>query len=79
MVESSEPGDLVTVDFYGCLPRSVGRVEYIFVVLDAYSKHIKLYAIKKETTKTALRVLFDKYVAEMGKPRRLLFYEHYYS
>ena len=72
LVESSEPGDLITVDFYGCLPRSVGGVEYIFVVLDAYSKYVKLYAIKKETTRTALRVLFDKYIPEMGKPRRLL-------
>ena len=64
--------DLVTADFYGCLPRSVGGVEYIFVVLDAYSKYVKLYVIKKETTRTALRVLFHKYVPEMGKSRRLL-------
>lgn len=37
-VSSEHPGELATVDFYGPLPRSVGGVEYIFVVLDAFSK-----------------------------------------
>ena len=28
-IKSDRPGDLVTVDFYGSLPRSIGGVEYI--------------------------------------------------
>ena len=72
LVESSEPGDLATVDFYASLPRSLGGIEYIFVMLDTCSKYVKLYAIKKETTRTALSVLFDKYVPEMEEPKRLL-------
>ena len=72
MVYSECPGDLVTVDFYGPLPRSIGGVEYIFVVLDTFSKYVKLYSIKKATTVTSLRKLIDFYIPEMGKPKRVL-------
>ena len=30
-IKSDRPGDLVTVDFYGSLPKSIGGVEYIFM------------------------------------------------
>ena len=72
LIRSREPGDLVTVDFYGPLPRSCGVVEYIFVVLDAFSKYAKLYPIKKANTETVLRKMFNFYIPEMGKPRRVL-------
>lgn len=48
MVQSAGPGDLVCVDFFGPLPRSQGGVEYLFVVLDVFSKYVKLYPIKKD-------------------------------
>lgn len=72
LVQSSGPRDLICVDFYGPLPRSVGGVEYIFVILDAFSKYVKLYAIKKENTDTILGKLCNSYVPEMGKPQRIL-------
>lgn len=72
MVESKEPGDLVSVDFYGPLPRSTGGVEYIFVILDVFSKYIKLYPIKRETTEVILGKLFNSYIPEMGKPKRII-------
>lgn len=72
IVESSEPGNLVCVDFYGPLPRSVGGVQYIFVVLDAFTKYVKLYPIKRETTEIVLKKLCEDYFVEMGKPKRLL-------
>lgn len=71
-VKSDQPGELVTVDFFGSLPQSVGGVAYIFVVMDAYSKYVKLYAIKRETTRIALNKLFDKYIPEVGKPMKIL-------
>ena len=60
------------VDFYGRLPRSVGGVGYIFVMLDAFSKYVKLYAIKRQTTKIALKKLIELYIPEVGKPERVL-------
>lgn len=72
LVKSSEPGDLVCVDFYGPLPCSVGGVEYIFVMLDAFSKYVKLYSIKKQNTDTILEKICHSYIPEMGKPSRIL-------
>lgn len=72
LVKSEGPGDLVTVDFFGPLPKSVGGVAYIFVFLDAFSKYVKLYTIKKETTEIALKKLFEHYIPELGKPKRIL-------
>ena len=54
------------------MPRSIGGVEYIFVLLDVHSKYVKLYAIKRETTRAALCKLLHKYIPEMGKPKRVL-------
>lgn len=61
-VHSSKPGDLVCVDFYGPLPRSIGGMEYIFVILDSFSKYVKLYPIKKENTDTTLRKINNSYI-----------------
>lgn len=72
MVHSDEPGDLVYVDSYWPLPRSTGGPEYIFVMLDVFSKYVKLYPIKKENTNTILKKLFDHYIPEMGQPKRIL-------
>lgn len=71
-VYSSGPNDIVCVDFYGPLPRSTGGVEYMFVILDAFIKYVKLYSVRKENTQTILRKLFENYIPEMGKPRRVL-------
>ena len=72
LVQADKPGDLVTVDFYGPLPCSVGGVEHIFVLFDAFSKYVKSYPIKKATTQIALKKLFEFYIPEMGKPKRIL-------
>lgn len=71
-VSSDSPGELVTVDFYGPLPESVGKVKYIFVVIDAFSKLVKLYPIVKANTATVLRKIFIDYTRDVGKPRRIL-------
>lgn len=72
MVESSKPGDLVCVDFFGPLPRLVGGVEYIFIVMDAFSKYVRLFANKRETTDIILRKLTGTCFPEMGIPNRML-------
>ena len=51
LVAAENPSELVTVDLYGPLPRSRGGVEYIFVVLDSFSKLVRMYTLKKATTK----------------------------
>lgn len=64
--------ELISVDFYGPLPKSKGGLKYIFVVKDNFSKLITLYPIKKANTRTCLNKLITRYFKEKGKPNRIL-------
>lgn len=57
LVVSKEPGDLLTIDFYGPLPRGRGGMQYILVTLDAFSKYVCLYQLKNATTASTLKRL----------------------
>lgn len=72
MVKAERPGDLATVDYYGPLPKSVGGVQYIFVVMDAFSKYVNVYPVKKATTRISLKKILESYIPKMGKPKRIL-------
>ena len=71
-VRADGPNDLVTVDFYGPLPRGRGGVQYLLVVLDAFSKLVKIFPLKNATTQMSLKSIIDKYIPECGKPKRIL-------
>ena len=45
-----KPGELLSIDFYSLLPTSTEGVKPIFVTIDAFSKLVCLYPIKKATT-----------------------------
>lgn len=64
-------GELVSVDYYGPLPVSTGGIKYLFVVVDNFTKYVKLYAIRRATTTTALRRI-QQYIHENGKPQSIL-------
>ena len=72
LVEAEGPNDLATVDFYGPLPRAQGGVQYLFVILDAFSKLLKVYPMKNATTYMSSKRIFENYIPECGKPKRLL-------
>lgn len=71
-VASNHPSDLVTVDYYGPLPRARGNVEYVFVVLDVFSKLVRLYPLKRATTLSSLDKILNKAIPECGKFNRIL-------
>lgn len=71
-VMADRPNDLVTIDFYGPLPRSVGGVQYLLVAIDAFSKYVVLYPIKRATTLVALNKILNDYCINVGVPTRLL-------
>lgn len=68
----NKPNELVCLDFYGPLPASRGGVQYILVALDAFSKHVTLYSLKKATTRASLKKLFQDYIPKMGKMNAVL-------
>ena len=72
LVRAEGPRDLVTVDFYGPLPRGRGGVQYLLVVLDAFSKLVRIFTLKHATTHMSLKCILDKYVPECGRPKRIL-------
>lgn len=50
----------------------LGGVQYLFVMLDAFSKFVRLYPIKRATTKVTLNKICKDYINELGTPRRIL-------
>lgn len=66
------PLSLVAVDLYGPLPVGKGGVAYLFVVLDTFSKYVKLYPIKKATARAVSKRMVEDYVQEVGKPQVVL-------
>lgn len=64
-------GELVSIDYYGPLPVSSGNVRYIFVIVDNFTKFVKLYAVRRATTVASLRRL-NQYIMELGKPEAIL-------
>ena len=71
MVHSGARSDLVTVDFYGPLPRARGGAEYVLVVLDAFSKLVRLYAMKRATAQMSVKKIIENYIPECGKTLRI--------
>ncbi|PNF40755.1 hypothetical protein B7P43_G18308, partial [Cryptotermes secundus] len=68
----TRPGELLTVDLYGPLPTGRGGVKYLFVCLEFFSKHVKLYPLKAATTRSCLKKLKNHYFQEVIKPKVVL-------
>nr|CAI5847971.1 unnamed protein product [Callosobruchus analis] len=68
----SKPGELVCTDLVGPLPLSRGGATQILVVVDAFSKYVKLYALKRATSRSILNKLLKDYFPEVQKPECIL-------
>lgn len=53
----AQKGQLISCDFYGPLPTSIGEVQYITVFIDNFMTYIKLYERKKATSKAVIKKL----------------------
>lgn len=62
----------VSIDLMGPLPTGRGGTHYILAILDVFSKYMKLYALKKATTKAILERIKRDYIPEVGKPETIL-------
>ena len=70
-VTPSKPNELVTVDYYGPLPRSTGGVEYLFVVVDVFSRLVTLYPLKRATAAATMNRM-KQYFETVGRPDQVL-------
>jgi hypothetical protein len=66
------PGDLLSVYFFVLVPTGKGGVKFIFVCLDVFSKHVKLYPLRTATTKACLRKIMEHYIPDVTQPKRIL-------
>lgn len=59
----------ILVDLYEPLPLGWNGVRYIFVVLDNFSRFVRLYPIKKATAVSVTNRIVNDYIATYGVPR----------
>ena len=69
---AKKPGDVCAIYIYGKLPISRGGVQYILVCVDIFSRFIKLYALKANTTRSCLNKTVNRYFAEDITPKVIL-------
>jgi len=62
----------VLVDLYGPLPPGWNQVLYIFVILDNFSRFVRLYPVKKANAVAVTNCMIDDYISTYGKPRCIL-------
>lgn len=67
----SEKGELISADYYGPLMTSSAGVKYILVLVDNFTKFVKLYSLRRATTYTTLKKI-KEYVDQYGKPMNML-------
>ncbi|KAF0721413.1 Retrotransposable element Tf2 protein type 2 [Aphis craccivora] len=61
----------VSIDLMGPLPTGRGGVHFILAVLDTFSRYIKLYALKKATSKAIINRLEKDYIPTIGCPEAI--------
>lgn len=65
------PFDTLHIDHYGPLPNVSSKRKYILVVVDAFTKYVKLFAVNSTSTKEVCASL-QKYFDFYGRPARIV-------
>lgn len=68
----TEVRQLIAVDLIGELPTGRGGVKYIFVLVDVFSKFVKLYPLRRANTKTLLSKILSHYIPLIGDIQAIL-------
>lgn len=66
-----EPFDTIHIDHFGPLPSINSKRKHILVVVDGFTKFVKLYAVNAPGTKEAICAL-RKYFENYSRPRRIV-------
>ena len=73
---ATKPMDLVHIDFVKMeIPgdlRKKPKTKNVLVIVDHFTRFVQAYLTKDQTARTIARVLYDKYFADFGFPRRLM-------
>lgn len=67
-ITASKPLEIVAIDFLSNLTKTQNGNKHLLVIVDIYSKYIKLYPCKRTNTKI-LKILLKNYIEEVGQPK----------
>ena len=75
-IVSSQPMELVSIDFFLSLERSKGGYENILVITDYFSRYAQAFPIKNQLAKTTSKMFFENFIVHYGFPFFLMFSHH---
>lgn len=70
-IKCTEKNDQLSCDVIGPLPRGQGGMKYIFVIVDIFTKFIKLYPMRRVTTNAILDKICNQYIPQFGNPKKI--------
>ena len=70
-VTSTSPMDIIAIDFLK-VDKAAGGYEYIFIIIDQFTRCAQAYATTNKSAKTAAEKLFNDFVLKFGTPNRIL-------
>lgn len=68
----SRPHELVCADIFGPLPSGKYGYKYVFVIIDMFTRFVKLYPLRNITAKSCADKFLNCYCIEIGKPNKIL-------
>lgn len=71
-VRATERMEIVSVDIHGPLVTGRGGFRNILVILDVFSRYVKLYPIRRATARIVTSKVATQYCREIGRPKRVL-------
>lgn len=70
-INCTQKNDQLAIDIIGPLPTSVGNVKYILIVIDIFTKFVKLYSMRSANTRTIINKLFGIHFINHGLPNKI--------
>jgi len=70
-VTASEPGEIVSIDIFGPLPAGRGGAKHVLVMLDIFTKYVRLFPMTKANTATVLKKV-ELFMRDVIHPKSIL-------